>query len=118
MLRPDGFAVITCPDLQSVCQQVAEDKLLEPLYETSMGVPVAPIDIIYGFRPDLAAGKNYMAHRCGFTKKVMGTLLKGVGFQSVATMGRESYFDLFAVASKSMKTDPEIRELARFHFPQ
>ena len=118
VLRPDGFAVITCPDLQSVCQQVAEDKLLEPLYETSMGVPVTPIDIIYGFRPDLEAGKSYMAHRCGFTKKVMGGVLKGVGFQSIATMRRESKFDLFAVASKSMKTDPEIRELARCHFPQ
>ena len=117
VLRPDGFAVITCPDLQSVCQRVAEDKLLEPLYETSKGIPVTPIDIIYGFRPDLAAGKIYMAHRCGFTLKVMGAVLKGVGFQSVATMRREKYFDLFAVASKSSKTESEIRELAGYHFP-
>jgi predicted SAM-dependent methyltransferase len=27
VLKPDGFVVITCPDLQSVCALVAEDKL-------------------------------------------------------------------------------------------
>jgi predicted SAM-dependent methyltransferase len=32
VLRPDGIAVITCPDLQSVCEAVAGDRLLEPLY--------------------------------------------------------------------------------------
>ena len=30
VLSPDGFVVITCPDLQSVCALVAEDKLTEP----------------------------------------------------------------------------------------
>jgi SAM-dependent methyltransferase len=117
VLKSDGFAVITCPDLQSVCQQVAQDKLLEPLYETTMGIPVTPIDILYGFRPDLAAGKTHMAHRYGFTVKVMWEALKDAGFQTVALARREKRFDLFAVASKSFKTDPEIRELAGCHFP-
>ena len=27
VLKPDGFVVITCPDLQTVCALVAEDKL-------------------------------------------------------------------------------------------
>lgn len=31
VLKPTGFVVITCPDLQSVCQAVAQDQLLEPL---------------------------------------------------------------------------------------
>ena len=29
VLKPDGFLVVTCPDLQEVCRLVAEDKLLE-----------------------------------------------------------------------------------------
>jgi predicted SAM-dependent methyltransferase len=29
VLKPDGFAIITCPDLQSVCALVAKGKLLE-----------------------------------------------------------------------------------------
>jgi len=32
VLRPEEFAVITCPDLQSTCALVAEDKLTEPAY--------------------------------------------------------------------------------------
>jgi predicted SAM-dependent methyltransferase len=32
VLKPGGFAVITCPDLQSVCALVAEGKLLDPCY--------------------------------------------------------------------------------------
>jgi predicted SAM-dependent methyltransferase len=74
VLKPDGFAVITCPDLQAVCALVAEDKLTEPAYTSPAG-PIAPLDILYGHRPPMARGNLYMAHRCGFTEKVMsGTL--------------------------------------------
>src|ERR1700761_4600994 len=30
VLRPEGFLVVTCPDLQSVSELVAQDRLLEP----------------------------------------------------------------------------------------
>jgi len=50
VLKPDGFAVITCPDLQAVCALVAEDKLTEPAYTSPAG-PIAPLDILYGHRP-------------------------------------------------------------------
>lgn len=66
VLTDDGFVVLTCPDLQSVCAAIARDKLLEPLYISPAG-PIAPIDILFGHRPQIAAGKHYMAHKCGFT---------------------------------------------------
>jgi len=47
VLKPDGFLVVTCPDLQSVCRLVAEDKLTEPAYTAPAG-PIAPLDILYG----------------------------------------------------------------------
>jgi SAM-dependent methyltransferase len=56
VLKPDGFAVITCPDLQAVCALVAEDKLTEPAYTSPAG-PIAPLDILYGHRPPMARGK-------------------------------------------------------------
>ena len=49
VLKPDGFAVITCPDLQAVCALVAEDKLTEPAYTSPAGL-IAPLDILYGHR--------------------------------------------------------------------
>jgi predicted SAM-dependent methyltransferase len=119
VLKEDGFVVITCPDLQSVCALVAEDKLTEPAYESPAG-PIAPLDILYGFRRSMAQGNLYMSHRCGFTEKVLRATLLTAGFKSVATMarGREPFYDLWALASKSERTEVELMKLAQEHFPQ
>lgn len=118
VLKPDGFFVVTCPDLQSVCALIAQDKLTEAAYSSPAG-PIAPIDILYGLRSSMMQGNLYMAHRCGFTQKVLTGTLRSSGFKSVATMarGREPFFDLFALASKSERTEAEMRELAGLHFP-
>lgn len=116
VLSQDGFAIITCPDLQTVCALVADDKLTDPAYVSPAG-PIAPIDILYGHRPAMAKGNLYMAHRCGFTKKVLSATLQAAGFQSVAVMARPSCFDLWAVASKSPMAEAEILALAGRHFP-
>ncbi len=118
VLKPDGFFVVTCPDLQSVCALIAEDKLTEAAYTSQAGT-IAPIDILYGHRPAMAHGNLYMAHRCGFTQKVLSGTLQSCGFKSVATMarGRAPFFDLFAVASKSERSEEQMRELAGLHFP-
>ena len=69
VLNDDGMVVLKCPDLQSVCEAVVDDKLLQPLYDSPAG-PIAPIDILYGFRPSIAMGNEYMAHKGGFTYSV------------------------------------------------
>ncbi len=118
VLNDDGFAVITCPDLQSVCELVAQDKLTDDAYVSAAG-PVAPMDILYGHRPYLAMGNLFMAHRCGFTQRVLDATLRACGFQTVATLrrGRAPFFDLWAIASKSACSEARIRELAAAHFP-
>ncbi len=118
VLSDDGFAVITCPDLQSVCALVAEDKLTDAAYTSPAG-PIAPIDILYGYRPSMSNGNLFMAHRCGFTQKVLTGTLQSCGFKSVATMarGRAPFFDLWALASKSQRSEAQMRELAKLHLP-
>lgn len=54
VLKADGFVVITCPDLQSICALVAEDKLTEAAYVSPAG-PIAPIDMLYGLRSSMLA---------------------------------------------------------------
>ena len=39
VLKPDGFAVISCPDLQSASALVAQNKLTAPLYNSPAGHP-------------------------------------------------------------------------------
>ena len=115
VLRPDGFAVITCPDLKSVCALVAEDGLTDPAYQSAAG-PIAPLDILYGHRPAMAAGNLYMSHHCGFTEKVMRGSLAASGFLTVTTMARPESFDLWALASKSPRSEEAMRALAAGHF--
>lgn len=115
VLKPDGFAVITCPDLQSVCALVAQDKLTDPAYVSPSGA-IAPIDILYGHRVAMQQGNLYMAHRCGFTEKVLRATLAAAGFAGVVTLARPANFDLWAVASKSERPTDEMQALAIAHF--
>ena len=115
VLKSDGIAVITCPDLKSVCALIAEDKLTDAAYTSPAG-PIAPIDILYGLRSSMAQGNLYMAHRCGFTKKVLAGTLQASGFKSVATFSRGyPYFDLWAVASKEELPEAQMQALAVEH---
>ncbi len=117
VLRPDGFIVITCPDLQEVCRLVAEDRLLEPAYSSPAG-PISPIDILYGFRSSIAKGNLYMAHRCGFTQSVLAKTLHATGFSSVACKRRKHpHYDLYAVATKDDMNQTDLQKLALQHFP-
>jgi hypothetical protein len=64
----------------------------------------------------MAQGNLYMAHRCGFTQKVLSATLQASGFKSVATMSRgHPYFDLWAVASKDELDEEKMQALAALH---
>jgi len=116
VLTPDGFVVLTCPDLKSVCALVAADRLVEPAYESPSG-PISPIDILFGHRQFMAAGNLFMAHRSGFTAKSLVATLRAHGFPMVAHLERPADFDLWVIASKRMRTPDEMRSLIVEHLP-
>ena len=111
VLKEDGIVVITCPDLQSVCEAVAQDKLLEPLYESDIG-PISPIDILYGWRERIEEGNEYMAHKGGFTYSVLNTAFSEAGFKARYGGSRLECWDLFLVAFKQKKSEEEIIKIA------
>ena len=116
VLKDDGIVVITCSDLQSVCEAIVKDKLLEPLYESPEG-PISPIDILYGHREAIAKGNEYMAHKNGFTYSVLNTAFFEVGFK--ARYGGRSLdsWGLMLVAFKQKKSEEEIKIIANPFFP-
>ena len=116
VLKADGFALITCPDLTYVCELISQGKLLEPAYE-SRGGPISPIDIVYGHRASIAAGKHYMAHKCGFTPKVLNESLIDAGFKQVASRSRKSGYDIWAFATKKEWEQKIIEKNANLLFP-
>ena len=95
---------------------VAEDKLTDPAYVSPAG-PIAPLDMLYGHRPPVARGNLYMAHRCGFTLKVLLGTLRAAGFVSVVGRRRPAAFELWALATKRERDDASIKALAAAHFP-
>lgn len=111
VLKPEGFALITCPDLQAAAQMIAEDKLMEVAY-ISAGGDVTPFDIVFSHRNYTGRDKPFMAHHCGFTLRELIRTLKTNGFPAVAGKRRPVAFDLWVLATKSPMADAPLRELA------
>ncbi|MEX0740634.1 MAG: glycosyltransferase [Pseudohongiella sp.] len=96
VLKPDGFALITLPDLQAIAELVVVGRLTDVVYQSAVG-PIRTIDMLFGHGPSLAAGKRYMAHRCGFDAKLLGQSLLDAGFNEVRVRKGRSW-DLWAYA--------------------
>lgn len=111
VLGPDGFVLLTCPDIQTVCEAVVQDKLLEPLYISAAG-PIAPMDILYGHRASVAQGKVYMAHKCGFTYSVLTRAFLDAGFGTMIGGRRPLNFDLQLLAYKTLRSEEWMQESA------
>jgi SAM-dependent methyltransferase len=107
VLKPEGFAFITLPDLQAVARFIAEGKLEDPLYLSPMG-PIAALDILYGHRPSLASGNAFMAHRTGFTASTLGTTLITAGFSAAMVQRDLLNFSLTAIAFRSRPDDEQL----------
>jgi len=82
VLRPGGEVLISTPDLQSVARVIASGRLEETLYRAEVG-EVTPLDIIYGLRSDIERGREYMAHRTGYTARTLALRLHQCGFGNV-----------------------------------
>ena len=117
VLDTEGFVVLTCPDLQSVGALIADDRLEDVAYSSPAG-PITPLDIVYGHRPSIEKGNHFMAHKCGFTQKTLRAAFKNAGFKSLASVRRgDPFFDLWVIASKSVRDRANLIALAQAHFP-
>ena len=111
VLKKDGIAVIKCPDIQSVCEAIGKDKLLDTFYQSPVG-PITPIDILFGNRKAIAKGNEFMAKKGGFTYSVLDGALHQAGFV-IRYGGRiKNGRELAVVAFKSMKTELELKSIA------
>lgn len=116
VLKVDGFLVLTCPDLTSVCKLILEGKLTQAAYRSPAG-PITPLDILFGHRASLVRGNLHMAHRCGYTASSLQDLLSTGGFASMALLTIAPKFELWGIATKSSVSRQEIEALAKLHLP-
>lgn len=112
VLKPNGFAVVTCPDLQSLGEAIAAGRIDQPLYQSSEGA-ITPLDIIFGHIAAIEAGRSYMAHKTGFTDRTLFQHAARAGFQQVGICRRPSAFDLWMVAAKSAMPEADFAGMAQ-----
>lgn len=117
VLSADGFAVITCPDVQAAAEMIAEDRMFETAYQSAAG-PITPFDIFYSYRPFVAANPEWMSHHCGFTLTTLMAVLREAGFPVVHGLRRLGGFDLWVLASKSSRTESEMAIIAADYLPR
>ena len=95
VLKPDGFALITSPDLETVAALVVERGLEHTAYMSPAGRS-HPIDMLFGHSASIARGMTFMAHNTGFTSMSIGNALASAGFAEVLV--KRDRFDLWALA--------------------
>lgn len=94
ILRDDGFALISCPDLETVMTLFLNHGPDHVVYQSPAG-PITPMDMMFGHTTSIAAGNLHMAHHSGLTAERLGDLLLNAGFAEAIT--KQQNFDLWAV---------------------
>lgn len=110
VLKPDGFAIVTCPDIVPIARHIAEGRIEEPLYQSPSG-PIFALDVIYGHAAAIRRGEAHMAHRTGFSQRTLGLNGQAAGFARLAVKARSDKFDLWMVATKSQISDEKMAEM-------
>lgn len=116
VLKDDGYAVITCPDVQSIAQFIAQNGIDAVAYQSGMG-PITPLDMLYGHNASMACGNLYMAHRTAFSRDSLARALGRAGFGSVVAFAKPARFELWAVATKREIDRETMMALAELHVP-
>lgn len=117
VLKPDGYVVLTCPDLKSVAAEIVKGLLDEEIYSSPAG-PITPLDIVYGHTDSIRHGNKYMAHKCGFTQKTLSKNFLKAGFKLTAATERPApFYDLWIVAVKAETSEDYLKAIALKHFP-
>ncbi|WP_368039449.1 class I SAM-dependent methyltransferase [Tardiphaga sp. vice154] len=95
VLKPGGFALIMCPDIEAVAEHLLKYGLASIAYTSPSG-PIRALDMLYGHSAAIEQGRHYMAHRTGFTTERLGSLILQAGF--AAARVRSENFEICALA--------------------
>ena len=98
ILTDDGFFCLIVPDLQSIAEFIADDRLHEVIYQSPAG-PVTAHDMLFGHGASLAQGRSSMAHNCGFTPTLLLQKLQAAPFAEIVLRRRPRH-ELAALACK------------------
>jgi SAM-dependent methyltransferase len=100
VLKPGGFAEIRVPDLASVMRTVVEKGMdVDDVLYVSPAGPILVRDVFYGWHVEIErSGKDFFAHKTGFTPKSLLAALRAAGFAAGALCKPFAIYEVRAVA--------------------
>lgn len=109
VLKPNGFAHLTCPDINAVFAAVKGRDIDETWYKAAGG-PISFHDVIYGWGAQVAQGNLYYAHKTAFTERSLGKALRAAGFSKVF-VASDGAGNLSSFAFKGTPTRDKLKRL-------
>lgn len=102
VLKPHGFAELRVPDVAAVMRAMLEQGLDidDVLYESDVG-PILVRDVIYGWHVEIErTGRDFYAHKTGFTARSLTAALQRAGFSRVVLATPIGTYEVRAFAFK------------------
>ena len=118
VLKPEGFAEIRVPDLHAVMHRVMRDglEMRDTLYRSGAG-PITVQDVIYGLGREIQqSGRDFYAHKTGYTPRTLGRTLEQAGFAPVFLFASPDAFECRALAFRGAPT-PYHQQLLKLPSP-
>jgi Methyltransferase domain len=102
VLTDDGFAEIRVPDINALMAHVVASGIdVDDVVYTSPAGSITAHDIFYGWSVELErSGRDFYAHKTGFTPKSLYRRLREAGFAVVVLGSVPATFELVAFAFK------------------
>ncbi|MBL4837206.1 MAG: class I SAM-dependent methyltransferase [Kordiimonadaceae bacterium] len=104
VLKPEGFCVVTCPDIQLVAQKIVAHGIDYPLYNSPAG-PITANDILYGHSDSIKHGDHFMAHKTGFDLKGLAQRFEKAGYPLFKGKRNDSQISLWFIGFKAGMDD-------------
>lgn len=115
VLKPDGFLLLVCPDLQAAAEMIAQDRMFDQAY-----AGIRPYDIVFSHQGLVAQGRTeghtFMEHKSGYTRSLLQQLVMEAGFTAFAAQRHRPRFELWLLATLTELSEAQMRELAAQYF--
>jgi SAM-dependent methyltransferase len=97
VLKHDGFVYLRVPDITAVAKAMASGLDIDDVLYVSPAGPITPKDVLYGWGKEIErSGKDWFAHKTGFTARSLAANLHAAGFEVVYP--GQGHYELAAIA--------------------
>lgn len=95
VLLPGGEVHIIVPNLGQLIVAMADRgiDLEHTIYDSPSG-PITPLDVFFGYGPEVESGNPYYAHKTGFTANRLHRVLEAAGFRDVKVVANLEALEL------------------------